>query len=518
MDLAEIETYLTHSPTMRLLRADQGAYVLHFLQRTFRGPQADPAAAISQEDLKQALVDFQDELRAAEIEALAGPPDRYLLDWSDHGYLQRWLSADRARPQYQLTRFTEDAIRFVDAAISRGSRLIGTESRLRLVIDTLNDLARGASADPQRRLQQLKADRQQIDDEIAAIEAGGKVSTYHPAQLRERFQTAIELLKSLQGDFRAVEDRFVEIAKQVQRDSSVTGSILAVPSQGKVAPAELTRGQILANALDAEDLLKEQDEGISFYAFVSFLFSPRAQAELRETINEIVRLEAISSDRRSIEYIRQMVPSLLAEADNVLQRTGQLSQVLRRLLDAESAEHRQRTAAVLRDIRVLAGRLKPLLMTDDRDNWPKIGLSVEHLPGFSSPVSRPFWAPPQRFQDAPKEAVVDLRQAEQFALRLAAMQRLELGQMRDLIREITQQQRSIRLSELVQRRKPTAGVIELVGWLQIAHDDGHVIDPAGSETIELELPHGQVQVLVPLVTYFQTDAEASRSLRQKRPR
>ncbi len=502
MDLAEIETYLAHSPTVRLLRADQGAYVLYFLQRTFRGPQADPAAAVSQDDLKQLLLAFQDELHSAGIDALAGQPDRYLLDWSDNGYLQRWLSADSVRPQYQLTRFTEDAIRFVDSAISRGSRLIGTESRLRLVIETLNDLVRGASPDPKRRLERLKGERDQIDAEIAAIEQGGKVAVYHPAQLRERFQTAIELLKSLQGDFRAVEDRFVDIARQVQQQAGATA----------------TRGEILASALDAEDLLKEQDEGISFHAFVAFLFSPRAQRELRDTINELVRLDAISGDRRAIEYIRQMVPSLLAEADNVLQRTSQLSQVLRRLLDADSAEHRQRTAEVLRDIRLLAAQLKPLLSDDASDPCHDIGLQVHNLPSLSSPVSRPYWAPPQVFQDSPQPAVIDLRQTEQFAKKLAGMQRLELGQMRDLVDDLTLERNSVRLSELVQIRRPTAGVIELVGWLQIAHDDGHTIDTDGSETIDLELPHGQVQVLVPLVTYYRIDKKSGQPRRQQKPR
>ncbi len=43
------------------------------------------------------------------------------------------------------------------------------------------------------------------------------MQTYRPAQIRERFQTAVDLLKALQSDFRAVEERFQDIARDVQQ-------------------------------------------------------------------------------------------------------------------------------------------------------------------------------------------------------------------------------------------------------------------------------------------------------------
>ncbi len=396
MELEAVRTFLDSSPTVRLLKADQGAFVLYFLQQTFKASGGDAAVAYPQAELRQRLAIFQDEMRAAEMEVLVGSPDRYLLAWSDAGWLRRFLSAESTQPQYQLTRHAEDAIRVVDAALSRDSRLVGTESRLRLVIDTLADVVRGASADPDRRLKQLLADRQRIDEEIEAIRGGATVQTYHPAQIRERFHTAVDLLKTLQGDFRAVEDHFEEIARQVQRDSQAV---------------DRTRGQILAEALDAEDLLKEQDEGISFYAFVSFLFSPHAQAELRQTIAEVTRLEAIADQRGALEHVRQMVPSLLSEADNVLRQTGRLSHTLRRLLDAESAGHRRRTAEVLRDIRTLAAKMKANVAETNQAVPDSIGLRVETSIGIHSPLARPFWTPPQVFETTPETHVVDLQKA-----------------------------------------------------------------------------------------------------------
>ncbi|MGV3483030.1 MAG: DUF3375 family protein [Planctomycetaceae bacterium] len=513
MTLDSISAFLDSSPTVRLLKADLGAYVIYFLRDVFKGNREDSTTAYSHEELIHRLKYFQDELREQEQEVFLGAADRYLREWSDAGWLRRFLPADSAGAHYQLTRYSEDAIRFVDSALSRDSRLVGTESRLRLVIDTLVDLVRGACPDPDRRLQDLLAERERIDAEIESVRAGGKVETYHPALIRERFYTAVDLLKTLQGDFRAVEDRFEAIGRQVQRDAMTV---------------DRRRGEILSTALDAEDLIKEQDEGVSFNAFVNFLFAPQAQAKLRETIAEVIRIDAITDERAAVEHIRGMVPSLLAEADNVLRQTGRLSQTLRRLLDEQSVGHRQRTAAVLRDIRTLAVRLKHQL--DDApfgspaDACPEVGIELETNIGVASPFARPFWTPEQEFDVIPETQVIDLVTAQREARKLASLQRLEWDQMRETIAGATRERPSIRLSELIKLRPLRLGVIELVGWIQVAHEDGHVIDRDASEEILTTTKDpttgkwaGQL-VRVPIVTFHRTHEEANKPTRARRPR
>ena len=509
MTLDAIASFLDSSPTVRLLRADLGAFVIFFLRQTFKASSEDSAIAFSHDDLIHRLQSFQDELRDEERQVLLGSADRYLREWSDAGWLRRFLPADSSGAHYQLTRYSEDAIRFVDNALSRDTRLVGTESRLRLVIDTLVDLLRGASSDPDRRLKDLLAERQRIDDEIESVRGGGKVQTYHPAQIRERFHTAVDLLKTLQGDFRAVEDRFEEIGRQVQRDAMTD---------------DRRRGQILATALDAEDLIKQQDEGVSFNAFVNFLFAPQAQAKLRETISEVTQIDAISGERAAVEHIRAMVPSLLAEADNVLRQTGRLSQTLRRLLDDQSVGHRKRTAEVLRDIRMLASRLKHHREASGQSPPKVIGLNVETTIGVASPFTRPFWTPPQVFDVAPETRVIDLETAQREARKLASLQRLEWERMRAAVAKATRNRPSIKLSDLVKLRPLKVGIIELVGWIQIAHEDGHRIDRDAEEEIRLttkDATTGKLTSLcvrVPVVTFHRISEEANAPVRTKRPR
>src|SRR5690554_1693185 len=103
MDLEAIITFLAHSPAVRLLRADSAAYVLAFLQTAFKSSGSEAATAVEHDELKQRLQQFQERLREEQHEALSGAPDRYLREWSDAGWLRRFLTAESSTASYQLT-------------------------------------------------------------------------------------------------------------------------------------------------------------------------------------------------------------------------------------------------------------------------------------------------------------------------------------------------------------------------------------------------------------------------------
>ncbi len=478
-----LRTFFESSPTSKLLRSDNAPLVIDFLNRTFK---TGDAISLGLSDLKIRLSAYQEELHAVEPELLPGAPDRYLTQWADAGWLLRFLEASSSEPQFQLTRYSEEAIRFVDSVMARSNSLVGTESRLRLVIETLEDIVRGASADPNRRLEYLRAQRELIDQEIQAIESGKSVVVYRPSQIRERFQTAVDLLKALQSDFRAVEERFQSIARDVQQ---------------RQATGQDTRGGILGFALDSEDLLKQQDEGISFFAFVAFLFSPTQQASLRKNIEEIQQLTALVDQQESLARVRRMVPALLAEADKVMKTTARLSATLRKLLDAESAAHRLRLSMVLRDLKQLYMKMR------DREKPPGVALSISSVAELQSPLSRTFWTASESFALAtPVEHIMDITQVQQIAGAFAKLHRLDFRKLRSVIREGTYRGQSETLGQLTLRHPLKAGVVELLGYLQIAHDDHHRIDPLQTEVIRIQVEENRssrlLQVKVPMVTFL----------------
>jgi hypothetical protein len=477
-----------------LLRSDSAPWVIDFLHQVFKSGES---ISIGQAELRSRLTVYQEELHESEPDLLTGAPERYLTQWADSGWLQRFLESSSIEPQFQLTRYAEAAIRFVDSSVSHGGNLVGTESRLRLVIETLEDIVRGASADPDRRLSYLREQRAAIDAEIAAIESGKSVQVYQPSQIRDRFQTAVNLLKDLQSDFRAVEERFQSIAREVQQlQSSGTDS----------------RGGILGFALDAEDMLKTQDEGISFYAFVAFLFSPAQQAALLKTIHELQQMVALADQNESMIRVRRMVPALLAEADKVMRTTARLSSTLRRLLDARAAADRVRLASVLRDIR------KAAMQLGGAPEDAKIQLEVDAEVELGSPMARTFWSPSQTFTDqAATLHPFDVDQAKQMAAAFARLQRLDFRQMRSTIREATLDGQNQTLQAIVEKHPLQAGVVELLGYLQIAHDDGHRIDTSQSDTIIVHESRGKtsIAVAIPHVTFL---PKASSQIAGKKPR
>jgi len=468
------------SPNVRLMKADLGAYIVAFLHRAFK---SSAAIVIGLSDLKTMLAAFQEEIHEAEPTKMIGTPETYLTQWSEAGWLLRFITADSSEPQYQLTRFSEDVISFVDDALTRETRVVGTESRLRMVMETFADIVRGASADPERRLASLRDERAKIDAEIAAIESGKSISVYGDAQIRERFQTAIDLLTALQSDFRAVEERFQDIAGVVQQQQT--------HSDG-------SRGEILGKAMDAEDLLRQADEGISFYAFVSFLFSPSQQSALRESIEELQQLQALVDQTPQLARVRTMVPRLLAEAEKVMRTTGRLSATLRRLLDTRASEHRVRLANVIGDIRDAAMKLRG--NATEVPQW-----CVETLLEIQTPFARTFWTAPELFSaNTPVPHAFNELRTQELAAAIAKLNQLDFKKLRGRIAEATSEGNRVTIGQLMEAPDSKDGVVELLGLVQIAHDDGHMIDRLQSQVVAAWCEEGDQmqQFTLPLVTFI----------------
>src|SRR4029078_4445639 len=157
------------------------------------------------------------------------------------------------------------------------------------------DIVVRGSADPDRRLRFLRSERGRIDPEIASIDAGNTVETHSPTVIRERFADAVSDLISLQGDFRAVEESFKSITRNVQK---------------RHAEALDSRGEILGFALDAEDELKDQDQGVSFQAFVRLILSQSQQDNLDGMIAQLDEITDLAEQLDGKQRMRGMIGGL----------------------------------------------------------------------------------------------------------------------------------------------------------------------------------------------------------------
>lgn len=489
MNLGKLLVYFETSPALRLLRSPNAAFIVDFLNQQFKKAGR---ITVPYSDLHAALVAYREGIQETHPDALRDKPENYLSAWcsSDTRWLHRFLEAGRSEPMYQLTPHTEDVFAFLDRVLEQDLGFVGTESRLRLVIETLTDLVVKASDDPEKRLAYLRDEKLRLESEIARIEAEGLVTRYQPAQIRERFATAVSLLKQLQGDFRAVEEKFKEITQQVQQRQN----------EGRD-----TRGGILEFALDAEDILKREDQGVSFHEFVRFILSPAQQDKLETIIQQLLRIEELAEQVEGLETIGRMVPLLLAEAEKVMRTNQRLSATLRRLLDVRAYRDRQRVAELLREIMGLAASLASQPPKDT------VGVDVETKIEIASPFARTFWSEPRQFAhvDLTEHEVDEERRMETFR-GLAMMQRLDWHGMRASVQAAVARDGSVTLGDLLATHPPEAGVIEVLGYLQIARDDGHIISRDAEEEILVPARNGNgraVLVRVPLVQFIPKTGE-----------
>ena len=311
----------------------------------------------------------------------------------------------------------------------------------------------------------LAEERDQLQAEIDRIQQSGDAKTYDESQIRERFHFALDLLQRVLGDFRKVEDKFKEITRQVQ-DMQMAGE---------------NKGDLLEYVMNSESVLKDSDQGKSFYGFVNLILSPSRQRTLRDLVENVRKIEQIGGDEEEMEMLRNMIPALTAEAEQVMQTNQRLSASIRRILDGKVADERRKVALTIEEVLNLARQAR---------NAPPeevVGLDIEE--GYKPFVtfSRTFWSP------AAEVDTMDLQVAEAGTDELdeafdlfSQMRRLDWKGMRDVIGDAVKHVDSVSLPRLLEDHPPENGAVEVLAYVQIAEDDDHVV--VDEEMDEVRLP------------------------------
>lgn len=452
-----LQKFFASSPAVRLIRSPHAFWIVDFLYQQFK---VSGQITRSHAELAVELDNYLDGLSKEKIledgkSDSREKADTYLSSWCSGsvGWLKRFVEEESTEPTYQLTSEFEKALAFVQRA-SKEVGFIGTESRLRSILDTLGNIVSGVSEDPAERLKQLEQQKAEIEFEIARLKAAPSGAQLNATQVRERFHLALQQLQQLKSEFRAVEDRFKSITRGVQQ---------------KILAAADSRGDILQFALDSEDTLKQGDQGQSFFEFLKLLHSPDNQDRINGLVEKLEEIESIAERDEELAELRTMVPTLIAEAEKILRTTQNLSKALRRLLDSRSTRHHQQLAHVLRDTLGAAASRS--------ENPPAdLGIEVEVDLEIQCPMDRPFWTATDPFDEVVLQTVdADPKEQANTLEQLASLERLDWQLMRQNIAKLTSQEETS-LERLIEQYPIQSGAIELLGYLQIAHDDGHRID------------------------------------------
>lgn len=452
MDYQAIDTVRARHPAWRLLRASNATLILSFLGEFFvEGNRGACAAGVVADAL-------DDRLYALNAEEVHYPKDprAYLEDWAatDAGYLRRFYPPGDDEVHYEVTPAFEKAYAWVSTL--QGRTFVGTESRLHTVVELLRQIVHGTEVQPEVRLAELHRRRDELDAEIADVEAGN-VPMLDATGIRDRYQQLSGTARELLSDFREVEENF---------------RMLDRAAREKIAAWDGSKGELLAELVGSRSQIVGSDQGRSFQAFYDFLLSDQRQSELADLLAKVSTLQAIAADqqRHSVKGIHHD----WSEAADRAQRTvRQISEQLRRFLDDQVWLENRRVLDLVRAVEAAA--------LDIRATPPTFGLEVDE-PGIdiALPFERPLYQVPatvaveSRIAQATEEVDADLLFTQTY---------IDQARLVETIRAVLPENSSALLSDVIAVHPIEQGAAEIVGYLALGDDDVSIEMDDTDETV-----------------------------------
>jgi len=461
MDYASLDALRSHHPAWRLLNSPQAPLVASFLHRVFIAPNVRVMAAA---DLAEAL---EDELyalreRLGEEAFSRKPAIDFLNDWAspEKGWLRKFYRQGSDDPQFDLTPATEKAIAWLDQLSERS--FVGTESRLLTLFELLKQMSEGSEADPARRLAELQKRRDELDAQIARVQAG-EVVLLDDTALKDRFQQFLQLARELLTDFREVEHNFRRLDRRVRE---------------RIALWEGSKGALLEEIMGERDAIADSDQGRSFRAFWDFLMSSRRQEELTALLDRVLALAPVA-ELKPETRLRRVHYDWLEAGEHTQRTVAQLSQQLRRFLDDQAWLENRRIMDILRGIE--AGALAV------RDSPPAGEFMdiAEPAADIELPMERPLHTPTLK----PVIADIALQAGEEDvdAAVLYAQVVIDRARLAGHIRKALQARTQVTLRELIEAQPLQQGLAELVAYLQLGSETFKtVVDEGTSEHVAWE--------------------------------
>ncbi len=458
------EHLFEHAPTLRLLRSQSAGFVLGFFQSSFK---ESGQAQIAEEDVEAMLDAALRERRAADADSLARTARDYLTLWCDdaYRYLQKRFSEERGSYVYQLTRHSEKALSWIED-LRRGERrgYTTSESRFTRIVSELRRIERETNDDPETRRRELLRQRDVIDAELGRLRETGRVDTLDPAAVKDALNDLESMIGEFLADFRAIEEHFREQAREIQR--------LHLEQQ-------LSKGDLVAHALDADEALRGRDQGRSYFGFRQSIVPVENREELQALANrasELARSHGIDP-----KLFENLLRRLFTEVTTVQSVYRRISGQLRRVVEEQSTQQTRYILELLGDIRRLAHAHAETPPEEPLFHW-------EEPLRFNNLMEAGFWEPPEPGVFGKPEVATDAdRQSLEDALARIGKP-LDLPRYRRRVAEALGEQSPVSLRELVRQYPIEEGAIDLVGYIVVASEGKHHLFLPSPVRIDLNRP------------------------------
>lgn len=476
LDFASVDGLKRNHPAWRLLAAEHAPLLVSFLNRAFvkpnvRGMEQSRLASLLEDELYRVR-----DLRGQD--SFPRSATDYLDDWTQDtkGWLRKYYPAGSDEAHYDLTPGAEKAIAWVESLGDRS--FVGTESRLRLVFDLLQELIAGGGADPEATLKELRGKKAELERRIARIKAGEEDRLDETA-VRERFLHMAATARDILSDFREVEQNFRDLDRSTRES---------------IASWEGAKGRLLEGILGRRDAIADSDQGRSFRAFWDFLMSADRQDALGDMLDKAFAMPAITGLNPD-ESLRRVHFDWMEAGEKTQRTVALLSSQLRRFLDDQVWMENRRIMELLRSIEARA--------LDRRDDPPSgtVAEVASAAADISLPMERPLYSPPLRARldsTAPEAGDEELDAGplfEQWAV--------DREVLRARIAAAIADGGQVSLSELAAAHPYEHGLTELMAYLSLAGDSPNAaFSDTDRERVEWTDPAGPRRAaLLPRVVF-----------------
>lgn len=452
--LAEGYLALREGRTWKLLAADNGPLIAALLESLFGDEEKTLAVSVAVERLTRDL-DF---LRG-QGHAMAQTAQAYLSDWLSQGWLVRRFPTGAQEEVFELSVEAAAALRW--AASVQKPRTAATESRLASVMQQVIRLAEETDSNPQTRLASLRAERDRLDQEIAAVERGG-IRTLPDDRAIERAREVIAQAQELAGDFRNVRDAFDRLNRDLRQS--------LMENDG-------SRGDVLEHLFAGVDLIAESDPGRTFTAFWRLLTDGEQSHALTEALDAITaRGFARQLEPRERKFLQSLTPVLMGEGGEVHEVLQQFARSLKTFVQSREFQEQRRLHTLLKQAQQAAHAARDFVRPNETIEF-ELSLTSSRVRSASQ------WALYDPAMRVPDSTMNDAAQSEltiEAVEELVKQSEIDFRTLREHVKALLLEVSQATVAEVLQRFPAEQGFGSVVGYVALGARHGEV-----TETSEL---------------------------------
>lgn len=443
-----------YHPAWRLMAADNAPFIISFLYKEFifENNREVPEHVITGH-LKSHMEKIP-HIRENNKTAVD-----YLNQWADdnYGWLRRFYPLRSDEIHYDLTSAGQNAIEWIVGL--KQETFIGTESRLILVFELLHQITQKSETDANIRIQDLERQKAELEDEIIRARRGD-IKVLEPTQIKERFLQAMSISREILADFRAVEQNFRDLNRNMRE---------------KIAKWDKSKGELIGSYFSDQSEIYRSEQGKSFQAFFEFLMSQSAQEDLENTINYLAQLETVKEmvNRSGLDDISS---DWLAGSRHVWTTVEAMSEQLRRYVDENYIEEERVINQTVKNIEANAISLNGNVPKGTFMTMDEISANIR------LPFDRNLFTPPKKVKLDDDE----IHYGEQSDSDEALYTHVSIDREK-LLRQIKTSllnEEEVTLAQIVEKHPLKHGLTELIAYLSLKENEiNYIIDENITEMI-----------------------------------